>query len=265
MSDDALRRAYRAHLTATGIDGDATPQPPAERRECPSPELLAQLAQGAGALGALDHVLQCPSCLPEFELLRTLGRAEHDARRAEDGLAQVPAARDATPPGAISAPAGASRRWRASGWAMAATVLVAAALGGTWWQQQRGIGGPGSGEDGARGGAVVRGDDGGAVVVTPNGWIGTEPLVFTWRGVGAGPVGGADVRYVVEAFDSVGGLVLSRTVRDTVYVPSGVETDALRRAGTFDWMVRAERGDGNERRSSLVRARFRVPNGTPLP
>lgn len=260
MSDESLRRAYQARRNSTDAGESPSAHRPAERAECPSPEAIAQLAQGAGAaaVGALEHVLQCPYCLPEFELLRTLARAERDARLTEGASAEQRSGRAAPPPEGMRAPADARRRRSTAGWAMAATMLVAVALGGTWWQRHTGARDSETGEAGT----VQRGDVGDLVVVAPHGSTGGEPLVFTWRAVERGPLGGAEVRYVVEAFDSVGALVLSRAVRDTVLVPNEGEGAALRRARTFDWMVRAERGDGNERRSALVRVRLDAPNGS---
>ncbi|MCC6928216.1 MAG: hypothetical protein IT359_04395 [Gemmatimonadaceae bacterium] len=261
MSDDALRRAYQAHLKSAGGDAHSAAQRPAARASCPLPEVLAQLAEGdvATQLGTLDHVLQCQFCLAEFELMRTLARAGHDARLAEVtdvGVTQALAARDAPRLPAHRSARPSSRAWGGTGWAIAATVLVAVALGGTWWQQHLG--------NGEEGGAVVRGGDGGTVIVAPSGATADGTLVFTWRSVTGAAVGGIEARYVVEAFDSLGALVLSQTVRDTVYVPTAAEREALRRAQTFDWMVRADRGDGNERRSPLVRVRLGAPNGSPV-
>lgn len=146
---------------------------------------------------------------------------------------------------------------------MAATVLVAVALGGTWWQRRAGRDALPAEEEST----VIRNGDSAVVIVTPRGTVAVAegPRAFVWRAEGGSAVGGADVVYVVEAFDSLGVLLLSRTVRDTALVLSDAEGAALRRAETFDWMVRAERGDGNERRSPLVRVRLGSPTGSPAP
>jgi len=72
MNDEELRREYqRASLG----------MPPGTH---PEPEQLEQIVNGAGSeserLALLEHVLRCPSCGPELDLLRT---AHEGARAAE--------------------------------------------------------------------------------------------------------------------------------------------------------------------------------------
>lgn len=74
MNDDELRRAYqRSTATAPGPH--------------PEPDELAELATGAmpepERLAMLEHVLRCPTCGPELDLIRAAGAG---ARAAEHRL-----------------------------------------------------------------------------------------------------------------------------------------------------------------------------------
>lgn len=70
MTDAELRAAYAHAMVARG-SGD--------RAVCPSPEavqaLVERTAPEAARLAILDHIMQCPSCSTEFELLRALREA----------------------------------------------------------------------------------------------------------------------------------------------------------------------------------------------
>lgn len=254
MSDETLRAAYREQLMASRDHGAGSPPageasalPLGARSGCPSPEVLASLARGEGMASAVDlleHALQCEYCFPEFELLRTIAQAEHAARTAEAVAAPV----------AARATRRATRPSRGARWALAATVLLAVTVGGTWWGRRA----PSDTASPTVDQEVLRGVVGDIVVLAPRGDLATDPPVFTWRpGVGT-PRQGSDVRYVVEVFDSLGTLVLSHTSADTVLVLSASDVETLRLLRMFDWIVYAERGDGNERRSGMTRVR--MPN-----
>lgn len=76
MSDARLIAAYRDLLTR---------RVPGDRAACVSPEQLLALARRelpeVERLRALDHVMACPLCLKDFELLRSVERGGREARR----------------------------------------------------------------------------------------------------------------------------------------------------------------------------------------
>jgi len=121
-SIEELQRAYRRSLAS---------RPPSDRASCPDPAALETLALGRGPEAArlklLDHVMQCPDCRREFDLLRTLAEAE--PHRGMTG-----------------------RTWMA---AAASVVILFGAGYGVW----RGVGGGGE--------AVLRGPSEAVVLVTP--------------------------------------------------------------------------------------------------
>ena len=79
MNDEELRRAYQRSSKA------ASPGPH------PEPEQLERIVNGEGSeaerLVLLEHVLCCPTCGPELDLLRTAAEGSHAAER------RVPATR----------------------------------------------------------------------------------------------------------------------------------------------------------------------------
>ncbi|MBK8059720.1 MAG: hypothetical protein IPK33_18195 [Gemmatimonadetes bacterium] len=243
MTIEQLREAYRAHAAARGDAAEG-------RRGCPAPETLEQLARGPGRdgpdLATFDHVLTCQSCTAEFDLLRAIVVAEAQEASAR-GPSPVGAAGDARDdlrapvarsPTVARPPRVAMRRW-----AMAAALVLAAGLGGEAWRRTRAAGGEGEAP-------VVRGDASEVTVVAPTARASQSFDGFTWRAMpGAG-------RYVVEALDTLGSVLFSRATSDTLLVPTAAERTALAGAGSFDWMVTAQRGDGNERRSPLTRVQL---------
>lgn len=73
MNEGPLRQSYDRML-AIRASG------PLDRSACLTPEALQHLLSRTGAeeerLRQLDHVMACPFCLPEFELLRSVAKAE---------------------------------------------------------------------------------------------------------------------------------------------------------------------------------------------
>lgn len=69
MTDEPLRKSYD-RLMAMRAAGDAG------RADCLAPEDLQRLVDRSGSeeerLRLLDHVMACPYCLSEFELLRSV-------------------------------------------------------------------------------------------------------------------------------------------------------------------------------------------------
>jgi hypothetical protein len=81
MSDDRLRRSYDMLLAIRADTGD-------DRGSCPPIERIASLVRREededARLALLDHVMACPFCQPEFELLRVAERASGEQARAAD-------------------------------------------------------------------------------------------------------------------------------------------------------------------------------------
>jgi hypothetical protein len=79
MNDEELRRAYR-HSSKSAPPGPH-----------PEPEQLERIVNGEGSeperLALLEHVLRCPTCGPELDLLRAASEGARAAHR------QMPAAR----------------------------------------------------------------------------------------------------------------------------------------------------------------------------
>jgi hypothetical protein len=71
VNERTLRKTYD-RLLAIRVSGE-------ERADCLSPEAMQSLLDRTGSddqrLEMLDHVMACPHCLAEFELLRSVRRA----------------------------------------------------------------------------------------------------------------------------------------------------------------------------------------------
>jgi hypothetical protein len=76
MNDERLRQSYDMLLGLRAAEvGDRMTCPPVE-----SLQALVRREQDEDArLALLDHVMACPFCQPEFELLRTVHRASGEA------------------------------------------------------------------------------------------------------------------------------------------------------------------------------------------
>lgn len=75
MSDDRLRRSYDRLLAIRADIGH-------DRTGCPAVERVAALVRREedeeSRLALLDHVMACPFCQAEFELLRVASRASDE-------------------------------------------------------------------------------------------------------------------------------------------------------------------------------------------
>ena len=140
MKDAELRDLYSQGLNR-----------PSSSAECPSPEALLALARREGPeavrLATLDHVMACPQCLQEFELLRSIEQAGGGARSR----------------------ASARRNWH---WyapvALAASILLAVVV-------VRRVTPPGD---------VTRGAADSVVLLAPGVSVASgQPLIFAWRPV----------------------------------------------------------------------------------
>ena len=74
MNDDRVREMYRQVLSR---------RVPSDRAGCVAPERLMSLVDRTGAeeerLRTLDHVMACPTCREEFEMIRAVSVAERPA------------------------------------------------------------------------------------------------------------------------------------------------------------------------------------------
>ena len=197
MNDERLREVYRKALAqGSGPTG-------AGAASCVSPEQLLDLVRREGAeqsrLTTLDHVMACPSCRHEFDLLRAVEQAgvESGAR-----------------PGA---------RWQWHNLApigLAASLLLALGVA-------IGLNRAGERPD------QPRGAFGGVTLLAPATLVAAdEPITFVWR-----PVRHAN-RYVLELLEGSGGgaTVLSRETSDTVVV---LDPSLLQPGAQYAWWVRA--------------------------
>jgi hypothetical protein len=170
VSDDRLRELYAIAQAGRSAGPGG---------EHPAPEAIAALVRREGPeearLGTLDHVMSCPDCRRDFDLLRAVERA-----------------------GVESGAAGRSgrRSWLMPA-ALAASFLLAVGLGRTVLR---------SGGDDA-----TRGDSHGAVVLVQPGREASagDAITFSWR-----PVPGAS-HYEIEVLDAGGGVVASAATTDT--------------------------------------------------
>jgi hypothetical protein len=71
MTGERLKEIYREALARRATTAERAGCPPAERLM----ELVARRGEEAARLATLDHVMSCPSCLGEFELLRSVDTA----------------------------------------------------------------------------------------------------------------------------------------------------------------------------------------------
>ncbi len=218
MSDDGLRAAYVRALAT---------REPAQRAACPSPDAILAVVRRAGRederLAVLDHVMACPACRNEFELLRAIERAGEQAVAAE-----------AKAPGRVVG----HIRWRQ--WAplaAAAAILLAVALGPgrSLWQRPA---------EPVRGGGVALGLIAPAEAAAPTG----SAVAFLWHSV-PGAEG-----YTLELLTSGGQVALSRTTADTALT---VALPPTMPPGDYTWWVSSRTAAGSGLRSGMRTLRLR--------
>ena len=212
MTDEQFRVLY----------GRATSHHDPRRADCPSPDALLAIVRREGPelerVEMLDHVMSCPDCRRDFELLRAIERGQRvEGRRAAEWI-----------------------RWRrpiGAGLitALAASLAFAAILGSRhdWW---RGVGAS----------DVMRDLPADVVILSPPADALVRPgaLAFTWRAV-------PDARgYTLELLRPDGTTLASRQTTDTTVTLADVRLAP----GEYRWWVRA-RLAGGERRSQARRLR----------
>ena len=197
MNDDRLRQLYqKALLQGSGPTGT-------EMTSCVSPEELLALVRREGTehsrLTTLDHVMVCPSCRHEFDLLRAVEQA------------------------GVQSGARSRARWQWHNLApigLAASLLLALGVA-------IGLNRAGERPD------QLRGSSNGVTLLAPSPQVAAdEPITFVWR-----PVRHAD-RYVLELLEgsSGGATVLSRETSDTAMV---LDPKLLQAGAQYAWWVRA--------------------------
>ena len=197
MNDERLRGVYRTILAQnSGSTG-------AGAASCVSPEQLLDLVRREGAeqsrLATLDHVMACPLCHHEFDLLRAVEQA------------------------GVESGARARTRWRWHSLApigLAASLLLALGVA-------IGLNRAGERPDQPRGAS-----DGVTLLAPTTQVAAAEPITFVWR-----PVRHAS-RYVLELLEGSGGgaTVVSRETSDTAVV---LDPELFQPGAQYAWWVRA--------------------------
>lgn len=205
-SDHELQEAY-GHLL--GI------RAPEDRGGCVSPEAILALVERSedekGRLNTLDHVMGCPGCRQEFELLQALSGSQ-PRRKAPSGLV-------------------AALSPRRLAWAASLVLMVGA--GSVWLTLQR-----------SPSEAVMRGGDTELRLISPAAGAGIQDgVTFVWHPLPGG------FEYTVEVFDANGDVVLASSTRDTTFtVPDvlpGGDADGLQ------WWVTARTENGLRTNSEI--------------
>lgn len=230
MSEEGLREAYERALAARGGPG--------ERSACPAPEAILALVRRAGdeerRLAVLDHVMACPACRNEFELLRAIERAGEQATRGEApaGVGDGGAAGAGRVVGHI-----AWRRWVPLAAAAALVLVVALGPGRRLWEPRA---------------ESVRGGGASLALVAPADAAATaeRTVRFVWR---SAP--GAE-HYTLELLTGGGTLVLSRATPDTILT---LPMSPALAPGDYRWWVTAAAADGSETRSATRTLRLGSP------
>jgi hypothetical protein len=198
MNDERLRELYRKALAQeSDVSG-------ARGASCVTPEQLLELVQRAGSeqsrLGTLDHVMGCPSCRREFDLIRAVEHA-----------------------GVESGARNPRVRWqwqRIAPIGLAASLLLALGVA-------IGVNRAGERPD------LPRGATRGVTLLAPGAQVApNEPVRFVWQ-----PVHHAN-RYVLEVLErsGAGTPVLSRETPDTALV---LDPTLLQPGAEYQWWVRA--------------------------
>ena len=214
MTEEALRAAYQHALDARRVGG---------RESCVAPEaMLAVLRHEGGEeqrLEALDHVMDCAACRPEFELLRSLEQAgAATTERARPTVLRIPPR-----VGVLLA--------------LAASAVLVITVG----QKLRS----------PEGTDVERGTTNGVTLLEPAAEIeGGIPPTFAWK-----PVPGAQ-SYELEVLDDRGALVWGAKTGETSVTLSAPRL--LPPGKSYRWWVRATTASGNQRASAVRSLRIRT-------
>ncbi len=141
MTDEELRDRYQEALSN---------QRQATREGCPDPETLRQVLERElpepDRLGHLDHIMSCPDCVRDFELLRSVAIG---VPRPHRGIRHHP-------------------------WLAVAATVVAVVGAGWWWTSRIA---ESSGSD------IFRGTGSGWQIAPEDGAALTLPVTFVWHGV----------------------------------------------------------------------------------
>jgi hypothetical protein len=211
MTDEQLREVYGRAIAA---------RHDARRAACPTPDALLAVARREGPeserVETLDHVMSCPDCRKDFELLRAIERGQRI--EAREGANRIRLRR----PIGVALVTG-----------LAATLVFAAVIGprNDWW----------------RGGSdVVRDAGSGVVTLSPaaDAVVPAGPLLFAWHAVPGAR------SYTLELLTPDGSTLATRQTTDTTVTL----TDPRPAPGDYRWSVSA-RLDGGERRSVARRLR----------
>jgi hypothetical protein len=174
VSDERLRALY-ASAVASGTARVAG--------EHPAPDTIAALARREGSeearLATLDHVMACPECRRDFDLLRAVERAGVESGAAGSFVAR--------------------RSWLMPA-ALAASVLLAVGIGRT-------VLGPSAEE-------TTRGEVDAIVLMQPDREaVAGDSLTFTWHAVPGA------TRYELELLDAGGAVAATAATSDTSAAP----------------------------------------------
>ena len=206
QTDQELRKAYGRLLEIRFPGG---------REACASPEEILALVEKSDAeemrLRTLDHVMACPGCREDFELLRAIAGNRAQLNRPLRSRLFIKPQRIA--------------------WAASLVLLLGA--GSLWMNAQR-----------KSPGAVMRGDEQEIRLISPKaGARLSEGTTFVWHSLPEG------YSYTLEILDQTGDVIVEGSTRDTTYTLSGAlpggEVEGLR------WWVTARTGTGARTSSEI--------------
>ena len=202
MTDEQLREVYVRAIAA---------RHDARRAACPAPDTLLAVARREGPeserVETLDHVMSCPDCRKDFELLRAIERGQRI--EAREGANRIRLRR----PIGVALVTG-----------LAATLVFAAVVGprSDWWRSD-----------------VVRDAGSDVVALSPaaDAVVPAGPLQFSWRAVPGAR------SYRLELLTPDGSTLATRQTTDTTVTL----TDVRPAPGDYRWLVSARLDGGERR------------------
>ena len=202
MTDEQLREVYGRAIAA---------RHDARRAACPAPDTLLAVARREGPeserVETLDHVMSCPDCRKDFELLRAIERGQRI--EAREGANRIRLRR----PIGVALVTG-----------LAATLVFAAVVGprNDWWRSD-----------------VVRDAGSDVVALSPaaDAVVPAGPLQFSWRAVPGAR------SYRLELLTPDGSTLATRQTTDTTVTL----TDVRPAPGDYRWLVSARLDGGERR------------------